>query len=238
MNQEPGEVQEMTRSTESDHSSTSPSASRFSDPQDDGDYSSAETTPPPMSEHYAVPEGISTGRAKRHSGNSSSFSRSYQSAPSASLPASNGFAGLSTLSHYPSQRRPSTSGLASGIVDEEEAGLAAAVESLCSFGTPRTAPVLLPADVPPVPPLPARYIEQSQNQPSGTHFRKLDLGLPTHSYQKLSDGRDVKMGNSSIAARHEDHNRDEYSMSRGADDDDDGMFGRMEGVAQDEVSDA
>jgi len=219
---EPAEP-ETAKTTDSDHSSASPAASGSSDIPDDEDYSSAETTPPPMSEHYSLVDGIDPSRRKRYSGNSSSFSRSYQSAPFSSLPNGSAFA------NHQQQRRPSTSGLASAAVDEEEAGLVAAVETLCTFGTPSNGPVLLPADVPPVPPLPARYAEENFNRLSGHMGPVAEVGFPTSSYQRLSDGRDIKM---SDEQRYEDYDYDDHSVSHGrSDEDDDGVFGIMEGVS-------
>jgi len=214
---------ETAKTTDSDHSSASPAASNSSDIPDDEDYSSAETTPPPMSEHYSLADGTDASIRKRYSGNSSSFFRSYQSAPFSSLPTGSAFAS------YQQQRRLSASGLASAAVDEEEAGLVAAVETLCTFGTPSNGPVLLPADVPPVPPLPARYAEENFNRLSG-HIKPIaELGLPTPSYQRLSDERDMKM---SDEQGREDDDYDDHSVSHGrSDEDDDGVFGTMEGVS-------
>ncbi|KAG8534201.1 uncharacterized protein KY384_001045 [Bacidia gigantensis] len=197
---------------ESDSSSLSPGASGSSETNDDyyDAYSSAETTPPPTAESYSYPEGISTGRTKRSSGLSSLYSRSYQSAPSSSLP------GISGFPHY-----------TSGMSGEEESGLAAAVETLCSFGTPRSGPVLLPSDVPPVPPLPARYAEEHQATKSGSIFAQSDLGLPSPSYQPLSSEREVLM----IPSRGGDY--PDYDDRNMAHEEDEGVFGSMEGIAHD-----
>lgn len=223
MNLEEPTEQETAKIMDSDHSSASPAASGSSDIPDDEDYSSAETTPPPMSEHYGLAEGMDAGSRKRFSGNSSSYSRSYQSAPFSSLPSNSAF------THYQQQRRPSTSGLASAAMDEEEASLVAAVETLCTFGTPSNGPVLLPADVPPVPPLPARYAEENYNRLSGHMGPVAEVGLPTPSYQRLSNERDTAM---SDEQPYEDFEYDDQSVSHGrSDEDDDGVFGTMEGVS-------
>ena len=226
MNQDEAEA-ERVKPGESDDSSASPTASGSSDIRDDIDeYSSAETTPPPpMNDLFGMPEGVSTGRAKRHSGMSSSFSRSYQSAPSGSLPASNGW------SPYASQSRPATSGYASGMPEDEESGLAAAVEALCSFGTPRTGPVLLPSDVPPVPPLPARYVEQHQSTTSSNLMAQPDFNLPSPSYQPLSNERDVRMGDEASYQYNNDRERDAPLALPVKSDEDEGVFGSMEGIA-------
>lgn len=237
MNQDPSDPPESGKAGDSDHSSVSPPASGSSELHDD-DYSSAETTPPPLSEHAYHPENYNMGRPKRHSSTSSAFSRSYQSAPSSSLPGGHP-PPMGTSFGNPYQmnqpRRPSTSGAAATgyVIDEDEASLAAAVESLCSFGTPRSGPVHLPADVPPVPPLPARFAGQSNNRLSGNPTPSLllpGLGMPPPLTHRISDERDVKMG----VERHsnnmdDDDDFDERSVSHGrSDEDDDGVFGRME----------
>ena len=130
-------------------------------------------------------------------------------------------------------RRPSTSGIGSVTADDDEAGLVAAVETLCTFGTPgtpRNGPVLLPPDVPPVPPLPARYAEENVNRLSSYLGPVPELGLPQPSYQRLSDERDVKM---SDEQRYENKHFDDQSIGRGTNDEDDeeGIFGMMEGVS-------
>lgn len=134
-------------------------------------------------------------------------------------------------------RRPSTSGLLSSnhaAVDEEEATLVAAVESLCSFGTPRSGPVHLPPDVPPVPPLPARFAGQNLNKPSANMAAPTlppgyGMPPPSASAHRLSDERDVKMGERRFTGTDDDDDYDERSVSHGrSDEDDDGVFGRME----------
>ncbi|KAL9102495.1 MAG: hypothetical protein Q9163_002360 [Psora crenata] len=229
MNQDEPSATESLKMADNDNSSASPAASGSSDLREDYDeYSSAETTPPPMSEHHAMPYPISTGRSKRHSGGASSHSRSYQSAPSASFSAGHGFS--QSLSH----RRPSTAELTAGLTGEEEASLAAAVESLCNFGTPKTGPVLLPPDVPPVPPVPAQYAEQHQRSRSGNLIAQSEWGLTSPSYQPLSSERDVKMGDEHFAHSYDENEYDEPPlMHHGKSDEDEGVFGGMEGIAHD-----
>ena len=232
MNQDAIAAEDSTKRLESDQSSASPAASGSSDIREEEEYlSSAGTTPPPMNERYAMVEDIEHGPSKRHSGNSSSLSRSYQSAPSFSLPAGN------SLSHYQQQRRPSSSGIASADIDDDEAGLAAAVESLCSFGTPRKGPVRLPDDVPPVPPVPAIYREYNTTHISGSLGQAPELGLSLPSYQPLSDERDMKMGNSHVVYVHEDYDDDDRPISHGrSEEEEDGVFGAMEGVTHERLS--
>ena len=223
MNQDVPAELDPVKGPESDNSSASPAASGSSGLPDDDEYSSAETTPPPMADQYGMPEGVNYHRSKRYSGNSSSFSRSYQSAPSSSFPSAQGFAGMSALS--PSSR-PGTSGfngLSSSQIDEDEASLVAAVQSLCSFGTPRNGPVLLPPDVPPVPPLPAQFAEK------GLQFAKAPIGHQepiggTVTVHEVSD-KDIEM--------EDHHNPGSYEERPGSgyDEADEGVFGGMEGLA-------
>jgi len=212
----------------SDHDSASPAASGSSDPRDG--LSSADTTPPPQTEAsygQSYTGSSFTGRTKRYS-SGNNFSRSYQSAPSNPLyagSAPNG-SGFGSYRRQSSIGRPLSSGISSGS-QEDEAGLAAAVELLsCSFGTPRTGPVTLPPDVPPVPPLPARYLSQSAF--SGTTLTPIHQGSAPTSYIRGNDhgDRDVKMEESEESVADDD---DYDSRSRGrSDEDDDGVFGRME----------
>lgn len=210
--------QEPESARNSDRSSMSPPASGSSDLRDD--MSSTDTTPPPQADEHHVGSYYNTrpafGRSfKRNSGHSSSaYSQSYQSA----VFSDNGHHG-----HYRQwsnvSDRPTTSGTSvAGSYKEEEndqADLAAAVGLLsCSYGTPKSGPVALPPDVPPVPPLPAKFMgfsnpdslsgsmtvtaQQSSIRGSGQHYRR-------------SPTKDVDM----------DH--DSYG-----EDDEDGVFGRME----------
>lgn len=235
MNQDPSDPPDSARITDSDHSSASPAASGSSELPDE-DISSAETTPPPPGENAYRGGSFSHSRAKRHSGNSSVFSRSYQSAPSNSfVPGSMPLESTSFGQHRPGSRRPSTSGVTSSnyrMLDEDEAGLSAAVESLCSFGTPRSGPVHLPLDVPPVPPLPARFAEQNAKRLSGNslnHMLEPDLGLPPPLTHRLSNERDIGQDRSGFPKAHDDDFYDQHAVSHSrSDEDDDGVFGRME----------
>ena len=229
MNQDAAEAQEFIRPHDSDQSSASPAASGTSEIQEDY-LSSAETTPPPTGDYFYAPDSYSTIREKRSSGNSSSFSRSYQSVsslPVGSVPSMG--AGPGT---YP-QRRPSTSGvgmLRTSDVDEDEAGLAAAVESLCNFGTPRSGAVHLPADIPPVPPLPAQYA--GYNRLSGTIVTpnlQPAFTVPPSSTQRLSNERGLLHKERLHGNPTRDEEFGEIHTSRGGDDEDDElMFGRDE----------
>jgi hypothetical protein len=224
MNQDGTTPPDSAKDFQSDQDSASPAASGTSD-QHDGT-SSADTTPPPQADMFnTYSSGSYTGRHKRYS-SGHSFSRSYQSAPSAnflqggSVPSASGFGHYRNPSH---ERRPPSSGISRNHEDE---GLAAAVELLsCSFGsagTPRTIPVTLPEDAPPVPHIPARYLNQGNTLTPSQHPRQ------TESYtrhQVQIDG-DVKMEESEESVA-DDEEYDQRSRGR-SDEDDDGVFGRME----------
>ena len=139
--------------------------------------------------------------------------------------------------HNPSnQRRPSTSGLSASRsfnADDEEAGLAAAVESLCSFGTPRSGAVQLPPDIPPVPPLPARFANANRLLDNAVHTAvQPSIDLPPPSFQRISNERDVLMKTRRKSSAVEDDDSDEHPVSRGRtdEDDDEMMFGRDEAI--------
>ena len=230
MNQDATATEDTIKSSESDQSSASPAASGSFDVREDNDYiSSAETTPPPMNEHYVMVEDTDYGRSHGHSGNSSSLSRSYQSAPSSSLPIGN------NINHYPQQQSPSLSGVISAD-DEDEASLVAAVESLCSFSNPRGSVVQLPYDAPPVPPVPAKYRDHNTGRLPENLKQIPEMDMPDPSHQPLSRERDMKMGNGHVVSAHEDHEYDDRIFSHGrSDDEEDGIFGAMEGVTHDQL---
>lgn len=192
---------EAGKMSDSDNSSASPAASGFDSREDD--ISSAETTPPPQNERPF-------GHRKQHS-NGSSVSRSYQSNYSEG--------GRSSSRHgrqwSTSSSRPVTAGtsIAQSYPDEDQADLAAAVGLLsCSYGTPKTGPTILGADVPPVPPLPAKY-----------------QGLSGVSYQPSSLSKVVPQRYQEDVEMDEDSYSDEESPEAGkADEGEDGVFGQME----------
>jgi hypothetical protein len=236
MNHDPSVSSETPKPADSENSSTSPTASGSSELQED-EISSAETTPPPMTELAYEQDGYGMRQSKRHSHNMSGFSRSYQSAPSSSFPRQLPPMGTALVNPYhPAPRRPSTSGIGTtrdAMADEEDASLAAAVQSLCSFGTPRSGHVHLPADAPPVPPVPARFVEENNNRMSGHFIPPLlqpDFGLrPPPLTHRISDERDAKSDGRRRPVLDEDEEYDNRSMSHGrSDEDDDGVFGRME----------
>ncbi|KAL1865093.1 hypothetical protein Plec18167_009562 [Paecilomyces lecythidis] len=230
MNQEPtASAPEM----ESEDSSASPATS--SELRDG--LSSTETTPPPMGDDGADLTGTPAGYGKRYSvASTSAFSRSYQSSSFADSAPLHSPA-FSHFRHSSIDTRPSTAD--TGSSDDDEADLAAAI-GLCNFGTPRTGPVPMSPDVPPVPPLPARFLGQSISGPglsqsaaaamplpssASTIYGSLSLN-PSLSY-KVSDERDVKMEDAHRESRQR-RNADVDFGSRHQEDDDDGVFGHME----------
>lgn len=196
-------------------------ASGYSD-QHDG-RSSADTTPPPQAEAYHG--GFSYRNAKRSS-NGSVYARSYQSATSngflaSSVPHGSGFG---HHRHGSSDRRPPSSGL--GSSGQEDQDLAAAVELLsCSFGSNGgSRDTRLPEDAPPVPPLPARYLDQAAFA-STSFLNSYSTPQMPESFTRgqYHQSEDVKMEDSEI----DDDDDDRRSRVR-SEDDDDGVFGRME----------
>lgn len=236
MNQDEPEAMDAEKPNDSDHSSVSPAASGTSEIQDDF-LSSAETTPPPTGEGPYTGESFRTARPERNSGVSSVFSRSYQSAPSSSLPRDSA-ASMESFhgrSRSPARRRrPSSSSYGSPTffaADDDTASLAAAVE-LVNFGTPSSRPVHLPSDVPPVPPLPARYVEEystvastSSLNPGSLFAVHTDLGIPSLSTQTLSNERGAPE-EPRIQVKVE-HKPPSLQPTRHYDEDE-GIFGQME----------
>lgn len=207
---------------QSDQESASPAASGSSEHDR---ASSADTTPPPQDMFNAYGSGSYTGKHKRYS-SGHGFSRSYQSAPSANSLLSGSVPNKSSFGHYrqPSQdRRPLSSGINH---NQEDGGLADAVEALAFFGNPRTIPVTLPDDAPPVPNIPAQYL--NQNAFSGTTLAPSRHPRQAESYTRHQVHRDgdVKMEESEESAA-DDEEYDHRSRGR-SDEDDDGVFGRME----------
>lgn len=227
MNQDGTTPPDSAKDFQSDQDSASPVASGSSEPDR---ASSADTTPPPQADMFNTYSRDSyTSRHKRYS-SGHSFSRSYQSAPSSNLLLGGSVPARSAFGHYrqPSQeRRPMSSGIS---LNHEDEGLAAAVELLsCSFGstgTPRSIPVTLPEDAPPVPHIPAQYL--NQHGFSGTNITPNRHPRHTESYTRhqVHLDEDVKMEESEESVA-DDEEYDLRSRAR-SDEDDDGVFGRME----------
>jgi hypothetical protein len=210
---------------DSDHSSMSP------DLRDE--LSSTETTPPPQTDDHAVGSyshsHFGHRSIKRYSGNSSAYSHSYQSTV---------FSDHGNAHHYRQwsnvSDRPTTSGtsVAGSYHDDanDHADLAAAVGLLsCSYGTPKSGPVGFPADVPPVPPLPAKFLDFNRGHQSlsGNTTVTPQQSSMRNSYRFHSESKDVDMDDDHFAD--EEDYRHSNSRSRGRiDEDDDAFFGRME----------
>ncbi|KIW06288.1 hypothetical protein, variant [Verruconis gallopava] len=201
-----------------DSDASSPAASGSSDPQD-SEMSSIETTPPPQLDDAGFSSAARTEfNSKRYSTNSSAYSQSYQSSVfSESAPSGRPY--MSHHRQYSTDGRPTTSGTSvNGGDDFEHADLTAAVGLLsCSYGTPKSGPVMLPPDAPPVPPLPSRFLGSKADHlsPSTLTYNA------SQNYSYLREKRDVDMD-----AEMSDEEPDRH---RGrSDDDDEGMFGKME----------
>lgn len=210
--------------TDSDHSSPPASGSDLRD-----ELSSTDTTPPPQADDHAVGSfpRLSYGNrpSKRFSGNSSAYSQSYQSAVFSDGGHNRQWSNVSD--------RPTTSGTSvAGSYREDEndqADLAAAVGLLsCSYGTPKTGPVALSPDIPPVPPLPAKFLDFGQGPSiSGSTTVTAQQSSLRRSNFYGHESRDVDMDGESFAD--EDDYRHGNAHNRGrVDEDDDAFFGRME----------
>lgn len=195
--------------------------------------SSVETTPPPLEDQENPGKRFSVS-------NASAFSRSYQSVPSSSFTGSAPMhsPAFSHFRHSSIDTRPSTA--ETKLHDDDEADLAAAI-GLCNFGTPRTGPVSMSPNVPPVPPLPTRFLDNGNGEQSHSFAgesetvfpessRNAFLSVPSNpslSY-KVSDERGPRMGHADRTSRQNRNADVDFSGRAPADDDDDGVFGRME----------
>ncbi|QIW96142.1 hypothetical protein AMS68_001660 [Peltaster fructicola] len=186
----------MNQDGPTDSDTSSPAASGSSDPQEDIP-SSTETTPPPHQDH--------TYRdSKRHSNSSSVYSRSYQSIfSSGSAPQEHGFSHARQWSTSSNRPNTANTSIAESYPDEDPADLAAAVGLLsCSYRTPKSGPTIL-GDVPPVPPLPAKYLDSA-------------------AVHKSASRRDVQ------ADIDMDDENSDYDQNARHDDAEYGVFGRMD----------
>lgn len=226
MNQDGTTPPDSAKDFQSDQDSASPAASGSSEHDR---ASSADTTPPPQADMFNThSNGSYIGRHKRYS-SGNNYSRSYQSAPSANL-LGGSVPARSAFGHYrqPSQeRRPLSSGIS---LNHEDEGLAAAVELLsCSFGStgnPRSIPVSLPDDAPPVPHIPAQYLNQNGFADNSLTPNRHPRHAESYTRHQIHHDRDVKMEESEDSVA-DDEDYDLRSRGR-SDEDDDGVFGRME----------
>lgn len=228
-----------THDFHSDQDSASPAASGYSDQPE---RSSADTTPPPQLDTLSNMNGYPMSFTKRQS-TVDGFGQSYQSAAfgssvAGSVPVGSPFGGhFRQLSLMSNDQRPTSSGR--NATGKEDRDLAAAVEGLsCSFNS-NAAPgsFHLSADVPPVPPLPNAYLGQSMGLPLGSFINSYPSRAPesftrgesfirgSHRQSYRNEREDVKMDEDSVM----DYDDEEDRRSRAkSDEDDDGVFGRME----------
>jgi len=223
MNQNTGTTPpDSARDFNSEQGSASPAVSGYSEHQD---RSSADTTPPPHLDPASVGNASYRNGSKRHS-NGSGFSQSYQSATFASS-AVGSVQNPTTFSHFrqlSQDQRPTSSG--KNAIGQDDSELAAAVELLsCSFnsnGASRTMHLL--ADAPPVPPLPARFLDHSMVPPLsfiGSYPSRAPESYTRGDYRRVN----VKMEEAESVMDEDD---DDVRFRARSDEDDDGVFGRME----------
>lgn len=148
----------------SDTSSQSPAGSGASDPIDEDEDNSSRTSTPSQDDEYTASKPTAFRHPRRQDSYSSVFSRSYGSTAS-SLPTDAGFHGHRRFSS--SGSRPSTAYSPGQTYAEEQADITAAAEGLVgvSIGTPQFRSNQINADVPPVPPLPAKFASQAAFSP-------------------------------------------------------------------------
>ncbi|KAL6896019.1 hypothetical protein HDV57DRAFT_35081 [Trichoderma longibrachiatum] len=198
---------------------SSPAASGYSD-QADGQ-SSADTTPPPIYDH-AVAFDTSAYREKRYS-MGSVFSRSFAS-PQPSNPLVFGSIPLDHGRSPSMDPRPSSSGVHANGEDDHE--LAAAVELLsCSFGSntgSRAAVVAHIEDAPPVPPVPTQFLDQAASFVSAGFINS----FPSRQPESFTRG-EMRRGSEDVKMEESEDDFDMPPRAR-SDEDDDGVFGRME----------
>ncbi|KAJ2906850.1 hypothetical protein MKZ38_010348 [Zalerion maritima] len=208
----------------SDRESASPAASGYSDHR--GGLSSADTTPPPQSEVFGSTSRSAWNVSKRHS-SGSGLTQSLQAAKTATnvaASAPNGSSGFGHFRQVSHNQRPPSSGMNKTGRDDRD--LAATLEMLsCSVGSNPSRSVEVPSDAPPVPPLPAQFLGQVG---LGTSFMTMG-SFPTQP-ESFARGEhpveDIKMEESSESIV-DDDDFDLRSRAR-SDEDDDGIFGRME----------
>lgn len=159
----------------SDTSSQSPLASGSSEPIED-DENSSRTSTPSQEDEYQGAEPKSYRNPRRQDSYSSVFSRSYGSTAASSLPTDNGF-----HHRWGSGSRPGTS----QSYAEEQADINAAAEGLVgvSIGTPQFRASHFSSDVPPVPPLPAKFAHQAMSPDLRPAYSPIEILDNEHRYQ-------------------------------------------------------
>lgn len=206
------------RDFNSEPESASPAASGYSDMHD---RSSVDTTPPPQSEAINVDAPYRILSQQNSSGGG--FARSYQSAPSnSSLGSVPGFGHFRQLSQ---EQRPMSSG--ENTTGQEDRDLAAAVELLsCSLNSNGGSRKAYLHDAPPVPPLPAQYLDQAALV-GPTFINSFPTGAPESFTRGEIHRVDVKMEDTADSTM-DDDDEDELRSRGRSDEDDDGVFGKME----------
>jgi hypothetical protein len=215
------QVEEDSIQDGSDLSSASPAASAFSDTA-----STTNTTPPPQTEQTDI--FVTSGR--RGSRNSAlgfgNKQTSMSQAIAASAPsASSGFAHFAQTPPRPF-----------AVHNDEETSLAAAVELLsCSFGTPKTGPLSHHDEIPPVPPLPERFLKEdlgstsmsgSTATPTAYGSYALRTSLPNHKEEEEEGEQDMDMDDKdkdNVTERSEEPHHHIHSIEE-----EEGVFGKME----------
>lgn len=213
-----------TKDTTSETDATSPAASGYSELVER--QSSADTTPPPQSEGLGF-NGLSY-RSKATNG-SDAFARSFQAGQFNNNSLLAGSMPNATSGQWGADRRASSPGR--NATGKDDRDLAAAVELLsCSFNSNNGSQgtVTLPSDAPPVPPLPTQYLEQARSMSNAGFINS----FPSRQPESFTRGefrrgsQDVKMEDSAESAADEDDL--EHRSHQRSDEDDDGVFGRME----------
>ncbi len=231
MNQDAPAQAQPDKKAESDQSSASPAASGSSEIHDDY-LSSTNTTPPPNAD-----EPVVSPHSKRYSTASSVYSRSYQSTSATSAylseSAPNGQAYLSHYRQWSADNRPATAGTSVGgsqYGDEDQADLAAAVGLLsCSYGTPKSGPVVLPPDVPPVPPLPAKFLQTGVAASGGVgRYAPRHSTSNPYAANAVDEREDVRMDYEPEGYGDDDDLDRPLNARSRTDEDEEGVFGTME----------
>ncbi|KAG5952068.1 hypothetical protein E4U53_001707 [Claviceps sorghi] len=203
---------ESAKDSASEPDSSSPAASGYSELIDR--QSSTDTTPPPMLEEPSF-DGLSY-----RDGNHTDVFRRYQPTISESIPNGFGYGHFRQSSH---EHRPRSSG--ANRTGEDDRALAAAVELLsCSFnsnnGSHGTA--INHSGAPPVPPVPVQYLDQATSFSSAGFINS----FPRRPPESFTRG-EVPRGSRDVKMEDSDDDFDLHSRGR-SDEDDDGVFGRME----------
>lgn len=203
----------------SEPETASPAASGYSE-QADG-RSSADTTPPPTAEDG--PTFDTTAYREKRFSSGSVFSRSFQS-PQPQNPLIRG--SIPNVNAFDHVRSGSIDVRPDAMIGEDDHELAAAVELLsCSFGSnsgSRNVVTTLAEDAPPVPPVPAQFLDQAASFVSTGFINS----YPSRQPESFTRG-EMRRGSEDVKMEDSEDDFDMRSRAR-SDEDDDGVFGRME----------